>query len=232
MTELAGARCARAKHRPLLVRRGERAPGGGGVSPFVIAGPGLPDDLPVLVHLFFFQLARGRLAVMTDAPDRGVEDLLELGRRTQLVPFDNPADFPWRRYAVEGLLRLGRTEEAVALAREELEIAQRWGASPTVAACLRTLGNALGGDEGEALLRQAVAIAADSPARVQHARALVDLGAALRRRNKRVEARERLREGAALAYRAGTAALVERANEELAATGRVRGRRFSAASTR
>ena len=185
----------------------------------VIAGPGLPEDLPVLVHLFFFQLARGRLAVMTDAPDRGVEDLLELGRRTQLVPFDNPADFPWRRYAVEGLLRLGRTEEAVALAREELEIAQRWGASPTVAACLRTLGNALGGDEGEALLRQAVGIAADSPARVQHARALVDLGAALRRGNKRAEARERLREGAALAYRAGTAALVERANEELAATG-------------
>jgi len=156
---------------------------------------------------------------MTGSPERGVEDLLELGRRTKLIPFDNPADFPWRRYAVEGLLLLGRTEEAAALAREDLEIAERWGAAPTVAACRRTLGNALGGEEGEALLREAVGIAAGSPARIQHARALVDLGAALRRANKRVEARRSLREGADLAYRAGTAALVERANEELAATG-------------
>lgn len=65
------------------------------------------------VHLFFFQLARGRLAVMTGAPERGVVDLLELGRRTQLVPFDNPADFPWRRYAVEGLMLLARAGEAL-----------------------------------------------------------------------------------------------------------------------
>jgi len=114
---------------------------------------------------------------------------------------------------------LGRTEEAVALAREELAIARRWGARPTVAACLRALGNAVGGEEGEALLREAVTIAATSPARIQHARALVDLGAALRRANKRAEARDTLRRGAELAYRAGTAALVERANQELAATG-------------
>jgi DNA-binding CsgD family transcriptional regulator len=185
----------------------------------VVASAGLPDELPVTVHLFFFQLSRGRLAVMTGSPERGVPDLLELGRRTQLIPFDNPADLPWRRYAVEGLVLLGRTGEAVALAREELEIARRWGASPTVAACLRTLGNVLGGEEGETLLREAVAIAATSPARIQHARALVDLGAALRRANKRAEARDTLRRGAELAYRSGTAALVERANQELAATG-------------
>src|SRR5204862_463160 len=78
---------------------------------------------------------------------------------------------------------------------------------------------ALGGEEGEALLREAVDVAAESPARIQHARALVDLGAALRRGNKRAEARDTLRRGAELAYRSGTAALVERANQELAATG-------------
>jgi tetratricopeptide (TPR) repeat protein len=126
----------------------------------VLASRNLPEELPVTVHLFFFQLARGRLAVMTGSAERGVADLLDLGRRTQLVPFDNPADFPWRRYAVEGLVLLGRTDEAVPLAREELEIARRWGAAPTVAACLRTLGNVLGGEAGELLLREAVEIAA------------------------------------------------------------------------
>jgi DNA-binding CsgD family transcriptional regulator len=185
----------------------------------VVASLGLPEQLPVTVHLFYFELARGRLAVMTGSPERGIEELLELGRRTRLVPFDNPADFPWRRYAVEGLLQLGRVEEAIALEEEELAIARRWGAPAAVAACTRTLGNARGGEEGEALLREAVVIAAGSGATIQYARCLVDLGAALRRANKRAEAREHLRQGAELAHRAGTAALVDRANAELAATG-------------
>ena len=60
---------------------------------------------------------------------------------------------------------------------------------------------------------------ADSPARLEHARALVDLGAALRRGNSRSEARQLLRQGVELAHRCGASALVERANEELAATG-------------
>jgi DNA-binding CsgD family transcriptional regulator/tetratricopeptide (TPR) repeat protein len=185
----------------------------------VLAAAGYPDELPLSVHLFFFQLARGRLEVMAGDPDRGVADLLDLGARTQRIPFDNPADLPWRRYAVEGLMLLGRHTDAAALGSEELGIAERWGAPASVAACLRTLGNVLGAKDGIGLLRKAVGIAADSGAQIQHARALVDLGAALRRANKRAEARERLREGAELGYRLGTAALVERANAELAATG-------------
>ena len=60
---------------------------------------------------------------------------------------------------------------------------------------------------------------AGSEARLEHARALVDLGAALRRANQRTEARERLREGVDLARRIGALGLAERANEEIAATG-------------
>ena len=55
--------------------------------------------------------------------------------------------------------------------------------------------------------------------RLEHARALVDLGAALRRANQRTEARERLREGVDLARRLGAFGLAERANEEITATG-------------
>lgn len=90
---------------------------------------------------------------------------------------------------------------------------------------MRALGLVEGGPTGERLLREAVEVLAPSPARLEHARALVDLGAALRRGNSRREARELLREGVELAHRCGANALVERANEELAATGaRVRAR--------
>src|SRR5262249_27658383 len=58
-----------------------------------------------------------------------------------------------------------------------------------------------------------------SEARVKYARALVDLGAALRRANRRTEARQRLREGVDLALKVGAFGLAGRANEEIAATG-------------
>ena len=60
---------------------------------------------------------------------------------------------------------------------------------------------------------------ASSPARLEHARALVDLGAALRRDNSRSQARQVLREGIEHAHRCGATALIQRANDELAATG-------------
>ena len=60
---------------------------------------------------------------------------------------------------------------------------------------------------------------ADSPARLEHARALIDLGAAVRRGNSRSEARQLLRQGVELAHQCGGSVLVERANDELAATG-------------
>ena len=60
---------------------------------------------------------------------------------------------------------------------------------------------------------------AGSPARLEHARALVDLGALLRRDNRRSEARKLLRQGVELAHQCGATALVTRANDELAATG-------------
>ena len=84
---------------------------------------------------------------------------------------------------------------------------------------LRALGLVEGGQAGELLLREAVEVLADSPARLEHARALVDLGALLRRGNSRSEARKLLRQGVELAHRCGATALVARGNDELAATG-------------
>jgi DNA-binding CsgD family transcriptional regulator len=186
----------------------------------VIDRGGFPEELPVdQVHLVWFRLHRARLRIETGMPERGVEELLQVGETVQLLPFDNPGTAPWRSWAAEGLRLLARTEEARALAEEELALARRWGDPQTIGASLRVLGLVEGGTAGIGLLREAVEVLAGSEARLEHARALVDLGAVLRRANLRIEARQRLREGVDLARRMGAFGLAERANEEIAATG-------------
>jgi DNA-binding CsgD family transcriptional regulator len=58
-----------------------------------------------------------------------------------------------------------------------------------------------------------------SGARLEHARALVELGASIRRSGRRRQAREPLRDALAIANNLGGSALAERAREELFASG-------------
>jgi DNA-binding CsgD family transcriptional regulator len=179
-----------------------------------------PEQLPLdQLHLVHFRLSRGRLRIETGAPERGVEELLQVGQTARLFPHDNPSGVPWRGWAAEGLRRLDRNDEARALAVEELALARRWGDPNAIGASLRVLGLVEDGEEGIGRLRAAVEVLAGSEARLEHARALVDLGAALRRANQRAEARERLRDSVDLARRVGALGLARRANEEIAATG-------------
>jgi DNA-binding CsgD family transcriptional regulator len=184
-----------------------------------IEASGFPEKLPSRIVINFFQIARGRLRIETGEVERGVGDLLAVGRRCLEIPSDNPASYAWRRFAVDGLLMLGRNDEARRLAEEELAIARRWGARHEIGASLRGLGLVAGGEEGERLLMEAVEPLDGTGARLQHARALLDLGAAQRRAGRRTAARERLRAAADLALSGGALALAERANEELAALG-------------
>ena len=179
-----------------------------------------PEQLPVnQVHLVYFRLSRGRLRIETGSPERGVEELLQVGTTVRLARLDNPRGVPWRGWAAEGLRRLDRKDEARALADDELALARRWGDPQAIGASLRVLGLVEGGTTGIGRLREAVEVLAGSEARLEHARAVVDLGAALRRANRRTEARARLREGVDLARMVGALGLAERANEEIAATG-------------
>jgi DNA-binding NarL/FixJ family response regulator len=68
-------------------------------------------------------------------------------------------------------------------------------------------------------LERAVEMLVGSPARLEHTRALVDLGAALRRANRRADARAPLRRALEQADRGGMLLLARRAREELNATG-------------
>jgi DNA-binding CsgD family transcriptional regulator len=179
-----------------------------------------PEQLPIdQVHFVYFRLSRGRLRIETGSPERGVEELLQVGETARLFPDDNPSGVPWRGWAAEGLRLLDRNDEARALAGEELALARQWGDPHAIGASLRVLGLVEGGETGIGLLREAVELLAGSQARLEHTRALVDLGAALRRANQRTEARRRLREGVDHARRVGALGLAERANQEIAATG-------------
>ena len=76
-----------------------------------------------------------------------------------------------------------------------------------------------GGASGVALLEEAVETVKDSPAKLEHAKARTELGAALRRANRRAAAREQLRQAVELATICGAASLAARAEQESHATG-------------
>ena len=83
---------------------------------------------------------------------------------------------------------------------------------------LRALG-VLRREEGTALLEEAVTVLERSHARLELAKALADLGAALRRDRRPSDAREPLRRALELADACGADALVEHVRSELYATG-------------
>jgi DNA-binding CsgD family transcriptional regulator len=84
---------------------------------------------------------------------------------------------------------------------------------------LRTLGLLEGGNQGIACLQEAVELLRSGAARLELARCQVELGAALRRFNRRNDARQPLREGLDLAHRCGAQRLTRRARAELIAAG-------------
>ncbi len=179
----------------------------------------LPEEIPENVHFVLILQTRGKLRLAERKPEEGLADFLAVGRVAEALGIQNPAYRPWRSLAASALHDLGRDGEARELAAEELALARRWGALRPIGVSLRVLGLVDGPTESERWLREAVDVLSASPARLELARVLVDLGAALRRRNRRSEARELLRQGVELAHRCGATPLVERANEELAATG-------------
>jgi DNA-binding CsgD family transcriptional regulator len=105
------------------------------------------------------------------------------------------------------------------LADEELELARTFGTPRALGVAKRATGVIAGGDRGASLLREAIDAFERGDASLERARALADLGALLRRRNRRTEARELLREALDVAHRAGAKPLAQQAETELRATG-------------
>jgi DNA-binding CsgD family transcriptional regulator len=167
----------------------------------------------------------GRVRLAQQRIEEAVIHLRECGRRLEGWGVRNPGMMPWRSNLAVALVAAGEREEALTLAEEEVALARAFGVPRELGMALRAAGLAQGDAEGIELLREAVLVLEASPARLEHARALTDLGAALRRRGRRAIARPPLRAGLDLAQRCAATALARRAHDELVATG-ARPRRF------
>ena len=209
-----GYRVARMAHGPLvdaLVEQGALA-----AAEEALAAAGLASDSADSFMLNFVQFARARLRLAQGRRAEGVAELEELARRERRWRADCPAVFPWRSMLA---LASGEAQGAGMLAREELELARAWGAPGPLGRALRVLGLVEGGKPGLTLLRESLGVLEGSGWRLEHARTLVELGAAIRRAGQRREARDPLHAGMELAHVCGAHPLVAHARQELLAAG-------------
>ena len=139
--------------------------------------------------------ARGRLRLERGDAEAALADFMRVGELGPAVGFENPAVVPWRARASEAARALGRGPEAVRLADEAVRRARAFGTPRVLGVSLRARGLAEEGEASLRWLREAAQVLAPSPNRLERARVLVDLGAALRRLGHRREAREALRAG-------------------------------------
>jgi DNA-binding CsgD family transcriptional regulator len=154
--------------------------------------------------------AEAAIALVRLGEGRSARGIVELALETARA---------WGAAMSISLAGLGGGNPARALAYLYRRGARAWGTPRVIGIGLHATGVVRGGEKGIALLREAVATLEDSPARLEHAKALTDLGAALRRANRRAEAREPLRAALEMARRGGALAVAKRAHEELEATG-------------
>jgi DNA-binding CsgD family transcriptional regulator len=165
------------------------------------------------------RVARGRLRVGQGRISEGLEDFEGVGADLTRVLVTCPSFLPWRSEAALAHLALGDQEAAGRLAEDELQLASAFGAPRALGVAKRAAGVVAGGERGEFLLREAIDAFDHCEARLERARTLADLGAMLRRRNRRTEARELLREALDAAHRVGAKRLAEQAETDLRATG-------------
>ena len=184
----------------------------------LLAGTPEPGLEPLITYPRLLGI-RGRLRLAQGRFEEALESSLACGVELDRHRQSGPAMHPWRSEAALALHALGRSDEAAAMANDELERARKFAAPRATGIALRTLGLVEDGGERANRLVEAVRVLEHSEARLEHAYALYELGAAHRRANRRTEAREPLREALDFAVRADALGLRDRAEEELRATG-------------
>jgi DNA-binding CsgD family transcriptional regulator len=198
----------------VLIERGESAAAAEVIDRHAPAAAAVttPFDAAIVVCRSLLRLTAGRAQ---DAYD----DAIAVGRFAEAVGARNPIMIPWRSRAALALIARGRRDEAAEIAAEALAIARAAEVASAIGAAQRVLALATEGQASIALLDEAVATLEQAPVPLELARALTDLGAALRRSGRRSAAREPLARALELAHRHGATPIAERARTELTAAG-------------
>lgn len=127
----------------------------------------------------------------------------------------SPAVCPWRSRAAAAHLVLGEASAAQELFDEELDLARRGQIPRAVGVALRMAGKLVSEAQRVELLGEAVSVLSATPARLELARALHDLGTAKAHRGDMDGARRALQKGLTLATACGATALTKRLRQRL-----------------
>jgi DNA-binding CsgD family transcriptional regulator len=173
------------------------------------------DTLPYSAFLD----ARARLRLLQRRPDEALRDALAAGRLLDDVHGSALGIVQWRCAAAAAAMAAGDRARAASLCAEDLEFARAGERARETGAALRVAAQLEAGERRIDLLAEAVETLERSQSVLELLRALVDLGAAVRRAGRRQEAREPLKRALDLASARGATSLAERAREELLATG-------------
>lgn len=179
----------------------------------ISVGPGIAGGV-MEVHV---RGMRGRLRCVRGWRQQGVDDLRAVGALCEVQRLRNPIICPWQAW-LSAALPQDSIGEARHLATEYLANARRSGLPRAIGVALRSLAQ-VDRDNSIDLLRAAIAALEGAPAPLDLARALIDLGGALRRQGHRVDAREPLREALEIAARCGAVRLMEQAQAEALSAG-------------
>jgi DNA-binding CsgD family transcriptional regulator len=186
-------------------------------------------DVPPMIGLI---LSRASVRAAEGDHEGALAEFEEALRRRGKWGGPNPSWIGDILIAADSHLALGDTDSARRLHEQARELAVRWGTPGALGQVARAEGALEQGEAGIARLRESVSLLERSPARLELARSLVDLGSALRRVGQRSDSREPLRAGYDFAQQCGAATLAENARYQLAASGvRVRRERLTGAGS-
>jgi DNA-binding CsgD family transcriptional regulator len=170
------------------------------------APPGA-DDTVLWSYVLF---ARAWLAAGDQRWEAAAEWSRESGRRLLRRQWTNPALLPWRSLAARAACMLGDQADAVRLAREELDLASRWGAPVTLGWAEHCMALLDVGEEGLARARAAGRTLRAAPGGLTHTQALTELAAAELASGNRQAAADLLTEASTLPAMYPSSLLAER----------------------
>lgn len=198
----------------ILIERDELAAAEQALERYDLAGE-LPETI---LHTLVLE-RRARLRLAQHHPEQAILDANLCQQRAVRWEAWSPSFLPWRSTAALALAGIGRRDEALKLASSEVEQARAFTARRALGIALRVQGLLAPRAESLSLVSEAVLALQGTGARLEYARAMVDLGGALRRASRRTEARTKLRAAVELAEQCDAGTLAARARSELRSVG-------------